>query len=268
VLTALESANLKLILVSEHIKTIQRCSRGYARRKPHKILTDAKGKETADISKAPPDDIAVIAGEALYQLRSSLDHLAFDLVKLNATRIQLPSNWKKRCEFPLLTCIPTKGNPPVPCKLPLPYNYFSNTLPGITKTAFTFIESLQPYNKRNVSVICTPTILGWLAHLSNIDKHRHLSVIETNLSHSEILTTTHSTISIARTGLKHGAEIQPRIRPQPYPTVNVKRRFTVYVAFKEPSIGNGTMFSVREVLKFCLQAIKNDIIPAFAQLLK
>ncbi len=267
-ITALDSANLKLIRVSEHIKAIKRYRRGYARRKPHKILTDAKGKETADISKAPPHDIAIIAGEALYQLRSTLDHLAFDLVKLNATRIQLPSNWQKRCEFPLLTCVPTKGNPPVPCKLPLPYNYFSNILPGITKTAFAFIESLQPYNKGSASVIRTPTILGWLANLSNIDKHRHLSVIETNLSHSEVLTTTHGTISVARSGLKHGAEIQPRVRPQPYPTVNVKRRFTVYIAFKEPSIANGTMFSVQEVLQFCLQAIKKDIIPAFAQLLK
>ncbi len=224
-ITALDSANLKLIRVSEHIKAIKRYRRGYARRKPHKILTDAKGKETADISKAPPHDIAIIAGEALYQLRSTLDHLAFDLVKLNATRIQLPSNWQKRCEFPLLTCVPKK-------------------------------------------VIRTPTILGWLANLSNIDKHRHLSVIETNLSHSEVLTTTHGTISVARSGLKHGAEIQPRVRPQPYPTVNVKRRFTVYIAFKEPSIANGTMFSVQEVLQFCLQAIKKDIIPAFAQLLK
>ena len=68
-ITALESANLKLIRASEHIRAIDQYSRRYARRKPHKIITDAKGKETADIRKAPTDDIAIMAGEALYQFR-------------------------------------------------------------------------------------------------------------------------------------------------------------------------------------------------------
>ena len=72
-ISALKSAHLKLIRASENIRTIEQYSRRYARRKPHKIITDSKGKETADIRKAPPDDIA--AGEVLYQLRSTLDHL-------------------------------------------------------------------------------------------------------------------------------------------------------------------------------------------------
>jgi hypothetical protein len=256
---ALDSANLKLIRALEHINAIEQYSRRYARRKPHIIVTDAKGRETADIRKAPPDDIAVIAGEALYQLRSALDHLAFDLVKLNRVGTPLPPKWEGKCSFPLWT------DPP---KKPPAYNCFEKQLPNISKAAFGFIESVQPYHKRSTSTITVPKTIGWLAHLSNIDKHRHLNVIETNLLHREVLTTIHGSISVARSGLKHGAEIQPRVRPQPYPTVNVKRRYTVYVAFKEPAIGDGDMFSVQELLQLCLQAIETEIIPAFDQLLK
>ena len=259
-ITALDSATLKLLRVAKQIKVIEKCSRGYARSKPHKIVTDAQGKETADMGKSPPVDIAIIAGEALYQLRSTLDHLAFDLVKLNQIGTPLPPKWEEDCCFPLWIDLPKKT--PV-------YNCFKSRLPNISKTSFAFIESIQPYHKGSASVICTPTIMGWLAHLSNIDKHRYLNVIETTLSHHEVVTTSRgATISVARRGLKHGAEIQPRVLPQPYPTVNVKRHFAAYVAFKEPAIGNGTMFPVQEVLKFCLEAIKKDIIPAFAQLLK
>ena len=44
----------------------------------------------------------------VYQLRS-LDHLAFDLVKLNASGIQLPLNWRESCFFPLYLKIPKKA---------------------------------------------------------------------------------------------------------------------------------------------------------------
>lgn len=258
-ITALESATLKLLRVAKQIKVIEIGCREYARSKPHKIIIDEQGKETADLRRSPPVDIAILAGEAVYQMRSSLDHLAFDLVKLNQIGTPLPYQWEERCIFPLWT---DPAKPPV-------YNCFKGYVPNISKASFAFIESVQPYRKGKPSVICTPTIMGWLARLSNIDKHRHLNVIETTLSHREVVTTSGgTTISVAKSGIKHGAEIQPRVLPQPYPTVNVRRRFTPYVAFKELGVGNDTMFSVPEVLKYCLGAIKKDLIPAFAELLK
>jgi hypothetical protein len=261
-IAALQSANLKLIRASEHINAIEQCVRRYARSKARKVITDTHGKETIHIKKTPPTDIAVLAGETLYQLRSTLDHLAFDLVKLNATRIQLPSNWQKRCEFPLLTHVPMRGNPPIPCKLPLPYNYFSKILPGITKAAFTFIESVQPYHGSG-----TPKILGWLAHLSNIDKHRHLNLTDAQVRQKEVVRLHGGFISVTRTGLKHGAEVQPRIPPQSQPIVDVKRRFTTYVTFAERALGDANAFTVQYVLQVCLQEIETVIIPAFDQLL-
>jgi hypothetical protein len=67
-ISALKSANLKLIRASEHINTIEQCVRRYARRKPQKAITDAKSEETVHFRKTPPDDIAILASETLYQL--------------------------------------------------------------------------------------------------------------------------------------------------------------------------------------------------------
>jgi len=77
-----------------------------------------------------------MAGEVLYQLRSTLDHLAFDLVKLNRIGTPLPSEWEENCCFPLWIDPLTK--PPF-------YNCFKSCLPNISKAAFAFIESVQPY---------------------------------------------------------------------------------------------------------------------------
>jgi hypothetical protein len=256
VVTGLESAKLKLIRAAEHIKTIDQSTWRYARRKPHKIITDAKGEETADIRKAPPDEIAILAGETVYQLRSALDHLAFDLVKLNRAGKPLPARWEEDCCFPLRHNL-AKGTAP-----PLPQTDFSKYLPNITAAAFAFIEGVQPYYGFG-----SAKILGWLARLSNIDKHRHLNVIEAKLRHHEDLTTIHGRISSARSGLKHGAKIE-RIPPQPYPTVNVKRRFTVYVTFDEPLIGDAKRITVQDLLQVCLQEVETVIVPAFDKLLK
>jgi hypothetical protein len=167
---ALESARLKLIRASEHIKVIEQYGRRYARRKPHKIITDPKGRETAEIRKAPPDDIAVLAGEVLYQLRSALDHLAFDLVKRNRMGTSLPSEWEENCCFPLWTDPPKK--PPV-------YNCYKNRLPNISKAAFAFIEVFSLIRVEAALESAPPKSWdGWLI-CQNIDKHRHLNVIET-----------------------------------------------------------------------------------------
>ena len=48
--------------------------------------------------RVPPREIAILAGEMVYLMRSALDHLVFELVGLNASK--LPADWFKRCEFP------------------------------------------------------------------------------------------------------------------------------------------------------------------------
>ena len=255
-ISALRSAKLKLIRASEHIKAIERCIRGYRRRKPYKLIGDPHSETTLDIRKPPPEDIATLAGEVLYQLRSALDHLAFDLVKLNRTGIVLPHTWEEDCNFPLRFKLPKGVTKP-----PVAQKHFTDALPGITKSAFAFIESVQPYYRTG-----TPEIMGWLAHLSNIDKHRHLNLTVTNVTHREVLRLNRGWTSHARSGLQHGAKIKsPFTKPEQ--RMNVKSTVSAYVTFKEVSIGKASDVAVEYLLQLFSNTIEAEIIPAFDQFL-
>jgi hypothetical protein len=254
--SGLESAKLKLIRAAVHIDAARNAIWEYLADEPSGIAADANGKYTLNFAVPPPPEIALYAGEALYQIRSAIDHLAFDLVKSNTMQIQLPTGWKKRCEFPLLTEIPTKGNPPVPCDLPLPYNFFNRSLPGISRGAFAFIESLQPYYRRDGS-----SALWYLAKLSNIDKHRYLNLIK---GHAQVRlwSTTHDSSAIHA---EDGAEIEI-----PYPKgVKVAGGFTPFVAFDEESLGlDKAELTVDHTLQFCLEDVERLVIPVFEKFLE
>jgi len=259
VISGLESAELKLVRAAEHIDAVNDAVWEYLRTEPGGISLEPHGKPQLHFTKPPDSDISVFAGEALYQMRSALDHLAFDLVKHNASGIQLPSGWEKRCEFPLLTEVPTKGNPPVPHNLPLPYNYFINTLPGISQASFTFIESLQPYNGGD-----GPAQLRTLAILSNIDKHRYLHPTkgEAQVRFDAVVNGYHSTAIIRK---EDGAEIEA-----PFPEgVKMTGGFSPFVTLDESALGNHpTRLPAHDMLKFCLDGIERLVIPAFREFLK
>jgi hypothetical protein len=99
-ISGLESAKSKLTRAGKHLRAIERCISLYAASHPHK-LTKTKGKKSKKLTipKVPPRGIAILAGEMVYQMRSALDHLVFELVGLNASK--LPADWFKHCEFPL-----------------------------------------------------------------------------------------------------------------------------------------------------------------------
>jgi hypothetical protein len=100
VLSGLESAELKLIRAAKRIDDVRSAIWDYLETEPSGISKKPDGKYKLDFTSEPSPDIAILAGEALYQVRSALDHLAFDLVKLNLTQVELPVGWEKRCEFP------------------------------------------------------------------------------------------------------------------------------------------------------------------------
>jgi len=227
----------------------------YIASKPYNILTHPNSEDELEIIREPPPDIAIISGEIIYQLRSALDYLAFDLVKRNHTGTPLPKTWEKRCCFPLWFDPPVK---------PAAYNCFEREMPNISKAAFAFVERVQPYHGRG-DVVNALSVIG---KLSNIDKHRHLNVTLANVEHHEILTTSHGTISHRRSGLKHGAKINFRVPKQPYPTVDMKRSYTVYITFDEPTVGKSATLEVQEVLQFCIEQVKSNLIPAFVHFLK
>ena len=200
-------------------------------------------------------------------MRSALDHLAFDLVKRNSRGIVLPPRWEENCEFPLLIKIPTFGKPRVPHTLPAPLNIFSGKLPGVSRAALTFIEALQPY----YGTPAVNNVLGVLAKLSNIDKHRHLNVVSAKARQSQTIRFRSGITTKSIETLDHGAELELPTEiswPESDRAVYVNRRFRSFVTFGEPTIGGFNTFSVDYLLKLILENIETVVVPALNKFIK
>jgi hypothetical protein len=106
----------------------------------------------------PPPDIAITAGEVVYNLRAALDYLVFELAILGSGEVNL------RTQFPI------EDKPEVfkarrrPDRRGRP-----NWLTGVDCAHCAAIEALQPYNGVNWT--------AFLRNLSNEDKHRTIPVL-------------------------------------------------------------------------------------------
>ena len=264
-MNGIDSAKRKLKRARQHLNAVDACAIRYMETVTTRIVDGTDGKRTIHFSKEPPIRVAILAGEIVYQLRSALDHLAFELVKGNLSGTVLPKDWQRNCQFPLCLEVPTKGNPPQALPVPLSFNFFKDTLPGITPEAFAEIEGLQPYNGGD-----GPTQLGWLAKLSNIDKHRHLHLV---------LAQTHQieTIQSGTTGsqmihrLQDGAEIKPMLHGsgELENAAYVRRRIlSPFVTFGEESLPTDLAGdAVGAIFESCIEIISRKVIPKFEALI-
>jgi hypothetical protein len=256
-ISGLESAKLKIARAEEHFDTIKNSIRAYSLGAPYEIITRPDGKEELNIKRPPPHEISILAGEIVYQLRSALDHLAYELVKLNPSNVTLPGAWDENCLFPLWLTPPESG---------ATYNCFKRKLPGISKSAFALVEGLQPYGRGEAC-----KALKLLAQLSNIDKHRHLNVILAKFSQQEQGRRADGTSTMAiKSGVRQGDEIKTLLSTNPGEVAPGRRGFVAYVTFDESTVGTGGERGrqVGHVLAHCVQSIKKDVIPEFDKLLK
>jgi hypothetical protein len=193
----------------------------------------------------------------IHQMRSALDHLAFGLVERNVKRIGLPPGWEERPQFPLAVKIP-KDKTRTPYALPAPYNIFSDQLPGISKAAFTFIESLQPYYGQGT----INNALGFLAKLSNIDKHRYLNVVTPRVQRTQTVRYGSGTTTTGFDTFHHGAKFYADLGGKSNPPVQVNRRFRVPVHFNELDFrGDPITIPLDNLLNLIHKEIKARIVP-------
>lgn len=113
-----------------------------------------------------PSHWPVTIGEVLYNLRSALDHAAYELSVIGLNR-ELDPDEAKNSAFPLLTD-PRRFTA----------KNLDTWLPGVDDTTRSFIERVQPYPERDRFYRPTPFeeaahYLGLLNELGNIEKHRH-----------------------------------------------------------------------------------------------
>lgn len=264
----LKSAKIKLIRAEKQLRSIKGCIAKYARSKPHKIVRKTKGKKKLNVPKSPPVEVSLLAGEMIYQMRSALDHLAFELIKRNPNVATLDPDWEENCQFPLRVRLPKNCTPPLAKKR------FTNDLPGIADVPFKFIERIQPY----YGVGAINNALRFLRNLSNIDKHRRFNLTRPRIRQYESVRYPHGLSSTGYSTLDRGAEIYPAppMRPlrgpldaQPERAVHVKRHYRPLVAFNEMAyIGEAIGLTVDYLLEFILEQIKTIIVPAFEKFIK
>jgi hypothetical protein len=150
---------------NEHIEAIKTMLRAYYGSDPYNI----SGEFDPDAQQihfnfhggavAPPIAISTRAGEALHNLRSSLDHLAWMLVE------QDEGTPDENTSFPILRVAPTankKGVSPPP-----------HVSGGVSDVAAALMDRAQPY-QLGEDYAAHP--LWILRELSNLDKHRHITI--------------------------------------------------------------------------------------------
>jgi hypothetical protein len=214
----------KLKRVQQNLEAMDTENGAYIASHPYTIVPefeDETGWHRIELWAQPPRPIfGIIIGEAIHNLRSALDQLAWQLATLD-------------------------GDPPQPDKVQFPIfstprKDFLNhpSVNGMRQEHRTVLETLQPYRAGHGN-----TSLEQLAWISNTDKHR---LVHTTASHAGNLVPNvlqaRSGYSIARsefgfTGLLEGGTEIGRLKVEPpNPDLQVDMQFApaISVAFGDP----------------------------------
>jgi len=250
-----ESIDLKLLRATEHFCAIQNGIAAYTATKPYQIVHDSDGKEKGfRVLVDPPLPLSVLVGELIYQLRSTIDHLAFGLInKTDWTK--LPRDWEGKCAFPL-HLLPPKVSP-------TPRSAFEREMPGISDNVFEFIEAIQPYHAANRD---KARHLRWLSQLSNFDKHRYLNLIYQKGRYIQAIRKADGDTAFSLQTVYHGAEFK-RETPDSTSTMDAKAGFFPFVGFDEAILLDGGQLPAQEVLQLCFDAVENFIVPKMCEFL-
>lgn len=250
----IESIDVKLQRATEHFCAIQNGIAAYIATKPYEIVRDSDGKEKEfRVLTNPPLPLSVLVGELVYQLRSTIDHLAFSLVQ-KADWTRLPRDWEGKCAFPLHLRLPAQ--PTSRCE-------FEREMPGISDKVFAFIEAIQPYYAPNRN---RARHLLWLSQLSNFDKHRYLNLIYNKGRYIQAIRTADGDTTFSMQTVYNGAEFK-RETPDSTSAMDVKAGFFPFVAFHEAVLLDGGRLPAQEVLQACFDSVENFIVPTMCEFL-
>ena len=154
----LDGVRLKIVRAEKHLHEVTASlarieEKGTCRLIPEHDQDSGLWFQRIHLEPKPQPEMSVIIGDFLFGIRSALDHLVWQLVKING---QEPSTVNM---FPIA---------------PKPYDFRKaikyGRLRGVAEGPCALINSLQPYYAGNES-------LKWLDSLHNTDKHRTLNFI-------------------------------------------------------------------------------------------
>ena len=203
-----DSWRLKLQRAEKHMIDIDFAAQSYRDSHPYKLekiihrrRQPASWGYRVRMTEQPDETVALVLGDFIHNLRSSLDHVVHACV---------PARNRSQAAFPVEFSDPWKrAGRKYEIRDAEVRKRFMRQVRGIDPEAETLIEWLQPYNRAKPD---TATI-GLLSRLDNADKHRRLIVTGTGLE-SFIITRTFPDGSIVReesprdrTHYEDGAEV-------------------------------------------------------------
>ncbi len=145
----------RIAWAEQHVDKVDRALAAFLKLNPYEIRAEIDPHSGDQVLRLRhlvpvPGDLSLLIGDALFNIRSSLDHLAWRLVEANGGT---PS---RSTEFPV-------------CESKARYESVANgrRIHGISDAAVRVLDGLQPYQGGNG--------LFWvLREAHNCDKHRHL----------------------------------------------------------------------------------------------
>lgn len=182
-MTPKTSAQRKFFRGVEQVRRLSAEADAFERRDAYQFRTEIESRSSRQITyrcfaverEAPPEDWPLLAGEAIQNLRASLDHIVY-----------AASGGKDWTQFPIFTD-PGKFKEKAP-----------GMLQGVSALVRTTIENAQPY--RTYAPDPAQAMLEQLRVLSNLDKHRTLATIASAVQHEGVGTPTGVTITWQRYG--------------------------------------------------------------------
>jgi hypothetical protein len=263
---SLESVHLKLIRAQEHLEAIIGLLADFSVGKCE-IVTDEDKNAHVGFMRVhlpkPPKPLNCVIADCLYNIRSALDHIVWQLVLANP-----PNAPNGRNAFPICS----SGDNFEAAKK-------RHRLDGIPTTATTLIESLQPYLGRNQTLLT-------LSALHERDKHQTLNLI-TAVARDTFIEWSGSNsflkIFIGGEELRDGAIFGnvgiPLNDPQLLTTIgsnetlsSLRERFlkmkmegqaSIFVAFGDSAAEELEPLRVDTVLQEIMEFARDNIIPAF-----
>lgn len=253
----LGDVHLKINRANEHLETILTLLRGMAYGEC-KIIPEINEEFNCGVRRIslpkPPNSLSIVVGDFLFNIRSALDQLLWQLVLVN-NRTPGKSNMFIIAETAELFAEQVKRG----------------RLNGTSAQVQTLIEGLQPYNRGNGN-----ESLITLARLHNTDKHQTIN-LTTAVAHDTLIDWVGNTDSLRmflgdeelRDGAIFGGIGVPLnnpefpLTPERFLKMKVEGHAALFIAFEQPDADELEPFRVDTVLQGIIESVKGRIIPTF-----
>lgn len=174
-MAATPSHRLKLQRADKHVSELETLIAGISERRPYPVTEsfDPKGETwTYRLNLAgsvPPENVPVVLGDVLFNVRSALDHIVVAIA---------PAKFKRRAGFPICTVDPLLTDESGAYRDADAARGWISRTEGLPDDCVAVIRGMQPYEiAENRPEPAKAHTLAILSALQNADKHRELIAV-------------------------------------------------------------------------------------------